>query len=219
MTPDGSRSFDGARLNEPRSANNTVQASGLPAQVLIVKREQQDLNVDHTLGDKPQVYPDESPERLRMIREPSTRPISPEQLIAEVKGIYAGLIMVEAKCVDVDSRQHQAALDTDGRQKPLEDRQWQALIALHKTLLHEHHDFFLASQHPSASAALRKLAQKYAMPARMWKHAIHSFLELLRHRLPQSLEHMLTFIYISYSMMSLCMRPKSSSFFTTADQS
>lgn len=131
------------------------------------------------------------------------QPISPEQLIAEVKGIYAGLIMVEAKCVDVDNRQHQAALDADGNQKALDNRQWQALIALHRTLLHEHHDFFLASQHPAASPALKKLAQKYAMPARMWRHGIHSFLELLRHRLPESLEHMLTFIYISYSMMTL----------------
>jgi hypothetical protein len=70
-------------------------------------------------------------------------------------------------------------------------------------LLHEHHDFFLASQHPSASQSLKKLAHKYAMPARMWRHGIHSFLELLRHRLPHSLEHMLTFIYLAYSMMAL----------------
>ncbi|KAK4096003.1 hypothetical protein N658DRAFT_437027, partial [Parathielavia hyrcaniae] len=81
--------------------------------------------------------------------------------------------------------------------------QWQALIALHRTLLHEHHDFFLASQHPSANPALRRLAVKYAMPARMWRHGIHSFLEILRHRLPASLDHMLTFIYIAYSMMAL----------------
>lgn len=62
--------------------------------------------------------------------------------------------------------------------------QWQALIPLHRTLLHEHHDFFLASQHPSASAALRLLAEKYAMPARMWRHGIHSLLDLLRQQLP-----------------------------------
>ena len=77
------------------------------------------------------------------------------------------------------------------------------MIALHRTLLYDHHDFILASQHPSASPALRKLATKYAMPARMWKHGIHSFLELLRHRLPASLDHMLAFIYLAYSMMAL----------------
>lgn len=106
--------------------------------------------------------------------------------------------MVEAKCIEVDTKQ--AAQDKDSK---LNNEQWQALIALHRTLLHEHHDFFLASQHPSASPALRKLASKYAMPARMWRHGIHSFLELLRHRLPLSLDHMLAFIYLAYSMMAL----------------
>ena len=41
------------------------------------------------------------------------------------------------------------------------------------------------------------------MPARMWRHGIHAFLEVLRYRLPDSLEHMLAFIYIAYSMMAL----------------
>jgi len=41
------------------------------------------------------------------------------------------------------------------------------------------------------------------MPSRMWLHGIHNFLELLRHRLPLSLEHMLAFIYLAYSMMAL----------------
>jgi hypothetical protein len=139
---------------------------------------------------------EEDPE---LIKQPETRPISQEQLVAEVKGIYAGLVMVENKCIEVDNDR---SSQTDPSNK-LNHDQWQALIALHRTLLHEHHDFFLASQHPSASPALRRLAAKYAMPARMWRHGIHSFLELLRHRLPVSLEHMLTFIYMAYSMMAL----------------
>lgn len=115
-----------------------------------------------------------------MQKQPETRPISQEQLVAEVKGIYAGLVMVEAKCIEVDNKQATLASEPAGHPK-LNNEQWQALIALHRTLLHEHHDFFLASQHPSASPALRRLAAKYAMPARMWRHGIHSFLELLRH--------------------------------------
>lgn len=43
----------------------------------------------------------------------------------------------------------------------------------------------------------------HIMPARMWRHGIRSFLELLRHRLPASLDHMLTFIYMAYSIMAL----------------
>lgn len=145
--------------------------------------------------------PDEEPE---MLLQPETRPISHEQLVVEVKGIYAGLVMVEAKCIDIDERQTLAAQEKDSTKKvALKNDQWQSLIALHKQLLHEHHDFFLASQHPSASPALSRLAAKYSMPARMWRHGIHAFLEVLRHRLPESLEHMLAFIYIAYSMMAL----------------
>ena len=38
-----------------------------------------------------------------MLLQPETRPITQEQLVNEVKGIYAGLVMVEKKCVEVYS--------------------------------------------------------------------------------------------------------------------
>jgi len=41
------------------------------------------------------------------------------------------------------------------------------------------------------------------MPAHMWRHGNHSFLELLRHQLPDSLDHMLMFIYLTSLMMAL----------------
>ena len=59
--------------------------------------------------------------------------------------------------------------------------QWQALIHLHKTLLHEHHDFFLASQHPSPGTAASTSLAEYNMPARMWRHGIHYFLLASQH--------------------------------------
>ncbi|KAI1906890.1 hypothetical protein LOZ65_006815 [Ophidiomyces ophidiicola] len=113
-----------------------------------------------------------------LITQIETQPITEEQLANEVRMIYAGLVLVERN-----------------------NEQWQALLALHGTLLHEHHDFFLASQHPAAGPSLQKLAHRYAMPARMWRHGIHALLELLRDRLPDSLDHMLSFIHTSYSMM------------------
>ncbi|KAH7336159.1 hypothetical protein BKA65DRAFT_552822 [Rhexocercosporidium sp. MPI-PUGE-AT-0058] len=128
-------------------------------------------------------------------------PVSQEQLVAEVKGIYAGLVMAEAKCIEADRKTD--VVPSSESQDTLNNDQWKALIALHRCLLHEHYDFFLASQHPSASPALQRLASKYAMPARLWRHGIYSFLELLRHRLPHSLDHMLAFIYMAYSMMTL----------------
>ncbi|EMT73558.1 hypothetical protein FOC4_g10001538 [Fusarium odoratissimum] len=39
------------------------------------------------------------------IKQPETRPITHDQLVAEVKGIYAGLGMVEKKCIEVDDGQ------------------------------------------------------------------------------------------------------------------
>lgn len=50
---------------------------------------------------------------------------------------------------------------------------------------------------------IRNLASRYSMPARMWKHGIHNFLELLRHCLPASLDYMLAFIYLAFQMMAL----------------
>ena len=40
-----------------------------------------------------------------IVREPETRPISQEQLVTEVKGVYAGLVMVEVKRIEVDNKQ------------------------------------------------------------------------------------------------------------------
>ncbi len=96
-------------------------------------------------------------------------------MVAEVKEIYAGLVIVGAKCIKVDNKQATLAQADPMAQPKLNNEQWQALVALHRTLLHEHHDFSLASQHPSASPALRRLAPKYAMPSRMWRHGIHRF--------------------------------------------
>ncbi|GLI74867.1 hypothetical protein PoHVEF18_003116 [Penicillium ochrochloron] len=131
-----------------------------------------------------------------MYKQPETNQITEDQLIKEVRSIYAGLVMVEKKCIEVDKQQMESNAELSGLQ-------WQAMISLHRTLLYEHHDFFLASQHPSASQVLKKLADKYAMPARMWRYGIHSFLELLRQKLPGSLDYMLNFIYLAYSMMTL----------------
>ena len=46
------------------------------------------------------------------------------------------------------------------------------------------------------------LATKYSMPAKMWRHGIRALLEILRHRLPEPLDDMLTFMYIAYSRMA-----------------
>ena len=52
---------------------------------------------------------------------------------------------VEPKCIDIDESQSAAAQDKDPSKKTdLKNDQWQSLLALHKELLHEHHDSSLS---------------------------------------------------------------------------
>ena len=142
---------------------------------------------------------------LRNAIHQETLLMSHDQLVAEVECIYVGLVTVETKYIDVDREETVAAQEQDSTHRSQRNNErWHALIALHRALLHEQHDFFLASQHPLASPALSRLASKHSIPVRMRRHGNRSFLEALRHRLPKSLDHMLAFIYIAFhSMMTL----------------
>ena len=95
------------------------------------------------------LFDDEPEPGTRILSPLDTRSTSHDQLAVEVKAIYAGLVMVEAKCVEIDEKQSAAP-----QERKLNNEQWQALIVLHRQLLHEHHDFFLASGHPATYAIL-----------------------------------------------------------------
>lgn len=133
-----------------------------------------------------------------IIRQLEAIPISEKQLVAEVKGIYAAIQILEETCIEMDNKLATSTMDNTSSRSKLNNKQWQALVTLHRKLIHEHHEFFSASQHPSASPALRLVPSHYAMSVRMWRHGIHPFLELLRRYLPASFDHMLAFIYIAY---------------------
>ena len=130
-----------------------------------------------------------------ILLQPDTRPITEEQLVHEVKGIYAGLHMVEKEFAEIVAQQR------DDPRRPLSIGQWAASLALQRTLLYEHHDALLASQHPSASPALRRLGFKYNMPERMWETGPRAFLELLQHQLPQEHDYLSTFLYLTEQML------------------
>lgn len=111
----------------------------------------------------PTVFSSVSDDNHDTLSQPETRSISQEQLVAEVKDIYAGLVMVDAKCIEVDNKQATLVRGYPHAQPNLDNERWQALIASHRTLPHEHHDFFLSYQHPSASPSLGTLVGKYAL--------------------------------------------------------
>ena len=109
-------------------------------------------------GDEP---PEGSEANLRcfysqiyILLKADTRSISHEQLVVEANGTRAGLVMAEAKYIDVDKRQSAAAQRKDPfKTMNLKVDHCQSLIALHTQLLHEHHDCFLALPHLCESKA------------------------------------------------------------------
>lgn len=92
------------------------------------------------------------------IKQSKARPITLPELVKEAESIYAGIREIEAKCIALHSTLWSLNLSNDN---------WQALIALHKQLLHEHHDFFMVTGHSSANSWLRNLAANLSMPGRM----------------------------------------------------
>ena len=100
------------------------------ATVKLERDRQSSTGASPPVDDWPADVPNAEPE---MLLQPETRPISHDQLVIEVKGIYAGLVMVEAKCIDIDEKQMAAAQEKDLSKKiQLKNDQWQSLIALHK---------------------------------------------------------------------------------------
>jgi len=115
-------------------------------------------------GDNPPEEDDWIDPDLKLFLQLETRPISHDQLVAEPRGIYAGLVMVKAKCIDIDEKQIVAAQERDPTEHTkLTAEQWMSLIPLHKTLINEHHDFLLASDHPAASSKLYELRRYIPM--------------------------------------------------------
>jgi hypothetical protein len=136
----------------------------------------------------------------KFVFQPESRPISQEQVGPEVKVIYAGSAMVEAKCIEYEDEATQLKGDS---QLQLNDGEWQAIIALHRNLLHEHHDFFLASQHRSATAASNKLAVGYATSTRMHWHELYSFSDKSWYSLFTSIDHTMTSTRLSDPTITL----------------
>ncbi|KAI9723550.1 MAG: hypothetical protein M1828_004146 [Chrysothrix sp. TS-e1954] len=149
---------------------------------------------------------EEPPANLCLIAEPDSRPIPQELLKKEVDGIQKVVEQVEPKCsakVREEVEKIRQRKQMEHPQPELDPEYWQSMVGIHRVLLHEFHDFFLASQHPTALHEIREKALRESMPARMWKFGIHDFLELLRSLLPSSLEYMLSFLYMAYQMVAL----------------
>jgi hypothetical protein len=138
-----SRSYDALSQTHQRGelpAGHNLEIDGTKSPPLIDRRHAH----HHTsAGGGTEVHTEEE-ESSGMLLQPETPPITEEQLIRELQGIYPGLVMVERQCEEFGRELSQSPNE-------LNDLEWQALSTLHRTLLYEHHDFFwLPSTHPQA---------------------------------------------------------------------
>lgn len=62
------------------------------------------------------------------------------------------------------------------------------------------------TQHPSASASVRRLPKRHNILARYWKYGIVQYLEYLRSKLPLSQVHMKSFIFEAYTLTSVLLQ-------------
>ncbi|OAA40060.1 hypothetical protein NOR_06054 [Metarhizium rileyi] len=129
-----------------------------------------------------------------LVPQPLTRKITSEELYVEVVGIYRGVVGVEKSCIE---------LCAVAKANEIRFKHYRGLIKIHRAALHDHHDFLLATQHPAASPALRSLPAEHRIPARLWRHGIHTLLEVFRCKLPHSKEFMLEFAHDAYLMVAL----------------
>lgn len=133
-----------------------------------------------------------------MLRQPDSSRISAEQLAAEIRAIVASVFTIEdeaRKCIEDDEKTDPAI--------EMNNDQLKTLAELHCTLLREYYDFYLATHGPSANPGARTLFAKFQLPARICRYGILDFVELLKRRLPDSRDHMLTFICQAYQTMAL----------------
>lgn len=84
----------------------------------------------------------------------------------------------------------------------LTKEQCQTLIALHQTLLSEHHNLVHATQHPKAPPRLRSLPSRFAIHTRLLRRNIYPVLEFLRRQADDAPEGMSAMLETTFGMLN-----------------
>lgn len=135
-------------------------------------------------------------------RHTSQESMSQEELSINVHNITEEISKLEATCEDRYKELYATRLTTNSAERlDFSASEWKNFREMHQQLLGEYLDFFRSSHHPSATEDLRSIAQQRNIPKRLLELCIHSFLDIARRQLPESLEHML--FYINYAFKSL----------------
>lgn len=85
--------------------------------------------------------------------------------------------------------------------KSLTPEQYKATNDLHRFLASEYYDLTIVALHPQSSSCLKTFSRSHGIDESQWQRCIYSQLEMLRSRLPESLEHLETFMYYIYGLL------------------
>ncbi|KFZ18754.1 hypothetical protein V501_01017 [Pseudogymnoascus sp. VKM F-4519 (FW-2642)] len=144
-------------------------------------------SMQRTVRDYPQKQGCNSDTKQEMA-PPTVHPISREKHVALIQETYSSLVIHETYCIQEYERRIQLRKDTPPESRPqLKDEECRDLIARYKSLLLTHVDFLMACHSPYATPKMRPLPSKHEIPGRLWRHAIHSLLEILRDSHPTAL--------------------------------
>lgn len=131
-----------------------------------------------------------------LISQLSVGEIGSQQIRAETQNLYLEFAQLEAYCTEL-TKPHVK------HNTQLSDAECKRLVAFHKQFLHTAHDLLLAAQYPSSDQKLKSLPREKGIAIRVWKHGIHTILEIFRHRLPQCREYLDLYVRSTYAMIGL----------------
>lgn len=142
----------------------------------------------------------EDPPVPQLACEASIYGVGQEQLIAQVKAVYADLDVVLVRCHEIDFQTAMPPAEVNF----LNQQQWEALAACLREILRGHHQSFLRSPlPPPANSALVTVLSKHTMPLRLWVHGTYNPFNGVQDDMPPDLKHMLSLISLAYSMAGL----------------
>ncbi|KFY02133.1 hypothetical protein V490_00608 [Pseudogymnoascus sp. VKM F-3557] len=151
----------------------------LPTTTAIYKEEVLALSTNNMppIDRQQTLVPTDNP--LQHLELPVYRTISHKELLCLIKQTYASLLEDENKCIEEHA---QLRRDAPSRTQLYPDliHRSKALMNLSKALINKHWNFLIACNSPYATDKMRCLPSREMMPARLWRHAIHSLLEILR---------------------------------------
>lgn len=111
--------------------------------------------------------------------------------------VYEDVLALEGRCNEIDRIEEARVREVGCTElEALLANSYTDLVNLHISLIQKYKELIFACSHSAGLLAL--VPATSGIPVRLWRSGIHTCLDILRHHLPDSLEHILMFINTAY---------------------